>query len=90
MSSQMNTPSSEVNQNKPNGYINVSATVKSKFFCCISKSVTTQNDVSNRKIHNNESNAPKIEMEDKDVIPSLIALDVIDDEKAKETLNNES
>lgn len=53
MSSQENT---NATQNKPNGYINVSASVKNNFVCCISKNATIQTDVSNRKIHNKGKN----------------------------------
>lgn len=44
--------STTANQNKPSGYINISASIKSTFTCCIT---------SNKDIQNNKVNSKDIE-----------------------------
>lgn len=59
------------NQNKPSGYINISAAIKARITCCN----TTQQDVSNNKVNHG---GEKIEENDSNIIksPSNTSIDL--------------
>lgn len=78
----------DTNQNKPQGYLNVSTNVKNKFLCCISKTVTTATDVGNIKIDSKDREMRNKVIQDTDDEINMI-IDAILVEEKKEMKDKE-